>query len=262
MTRRSPLPSCFPEEAPRALFGLKEDHFWFSHRRAAILEAVRTCLPEGRDASVLDVGCGDGEILAPLSRRFRAVGIDRRFSDLLLAQRRGARRLVASEGGSDMPFASRFDLIGLFDVVEHVEDDAGFLRTAASLAVSGGFVLLTVPADPRLWGKFDQYAGHYRRYTRNALTGLLQEAGLEILRLLPLFRSLWPLARIGAVLQRNNRVSDPAREYRVASPWNELFRLILSVERRLFGSSESGIGTSWLVVSRTPGNEDQTRSSD
>jgi len=256
VTGKPPLPGSFPEEAPRALYGLKEDHFWFSHRRTAILEAVRTCLPEGRDARVLDVGCGDGEILAPLSLRFRAVGIDRRVSDLLLARRRGARRLVAGEGGADLPFRSHFDLIGLFDVVEHVEDDAGFLRTAASLAVPGGFVLLTVPADPRLWGKFDQYAGHYRRYTRNALTALLREAGLEALRLLPLFRALWPLARIGAVLQRNTRVSEPAREYRVARPWNEVLRGILSAERRIFGTSERGMGTSWLAVSRTTGKSD------
>jgi SAM-dependent methyltransferase len=250
VTGKSPLPGSFPDEAPRALYGLKEDHFWFSHRRTAILEAVGACLPEGQDARVLEVGCGDGEILAPLSRRFRAVGIDRRVGDLLLARRRGARRLVAGDGGPDMPFGPGFDLIGLFDVVEHVEDDAGFLRTAASLAVPGGFVLVTVPADPRLWGKFDQYAGHYRRYTRNAVTGLLQGAGLEVLQVLPLFRALWPLARIGAVLQRNTRVTDPAREYRVARPWNDLLRRILSVERRLFGTSESGIGTSWLAVAR------------
>ena len=252
MIGKPPLPACFPEEAPRALYGLKEDHFWFSHRRTAILEAVRKCLPEGRDARVLDFGCGDGEILAPLSLRFLAVGIDRRVGDLLLARRRGARRLVAGEGGSDIPLRRRFDLVGLFDVVEHVEDDAGFLRAAAALAVSGGFVLITVPADPRLWGKFDRYAGHYRRYTRSALTDLVQEAGLEVLRILPLFRTLWPLARIGAILQRNGRVSDPAREYRVARPWNELLRRILSVEHRLFGASERGIGTSWLAVSRSP----------
>jgi len=256
VTGEPPLPGSFPDEAPRALFGLKEDHFWFSHRRTAILEAVRACLPEGRDARVLDVGCGDGEILAPLSGRFRAVGMDRRVGDLLLARRRGARRLVAGDGGPDMPFGPGFDLIGLFDVVEHVEDDAGFLRAVASLAVPGGFVLVTIPADPRLWGKFDQYAGHYRRYTRKALTGLLQEAGLEVLRILPLFRALWPLARIGAVLQRNTRVTDPAREYRVARPWNELLRRILSVERRIFGTSESGIGTSWLAVARTTGKSD------
>ena len=192
--------SDFPDEAPGLLFDVKDGHFWFTHRRLAIRDAARACLSDApRRARVLDVGCGDGEVLAELCRDYRAIGLDPRFNDLSLARIRGATRLVAARGDQP-PFARSFDLVGLFDVVEHVADDAGLLRRAAELAVPGGFVLLTVPADPKLWSKFDRYAGHYRRYTRRALEDLLREAGLEQVRILPLFRILWPLARLQALL--------------------------------------------------------------
>lgn len=118
-TDSRPAPS-FPDEGPGLLFGLKDGHFWFTHRRLAIREAARGCLPGQGRARILDFGCGDGEVLTELSRHFRAVGLP---------------------------------------------------CGAAALAVPGGFILLTVPADPRLWSKFDRYAGHYRRYTRRVRSG-------------------------------------------------------------------------------------------
>ena len=244
-----PLP--FPDEGPGLLFGVKDGHFWFTHRRRAISEAARGCLPGGVRARVLDFGCGDGEVTTELARHFRAVGFDPRVNDLALARRRGARRLVAARGDC-APFTRCFDLVGLFDVVEHVADDVGLLRGAAALAVPGGFVLLTVPADPRLWSKFDRYAGHYRRYTRSALEGLLRDAGLEPVRLLPLFRVLWPLARVNALVARHREVENAGQEYRVAKIWNAALRGALALERSLFRSSARGSGTSWLAVARTP----------
>jgi SAM-dependent methyltransferase len=246
-----PLPAPgFPDEGPGLLFGLKDGHFWFTHRRIAIREAARGCLAGARGARVLDFGCGDGEVLTELSRHFRAVGLDPRVNDLALARRRGATRLVAARGA--LPFTRCFDLVGLFDVVEHVGDDVRLLRDAAGLAVPGGYVLMTVPADPRLWSKFDRYAGHYRRYTRRALEGLLRDAGLEQVRLLPLFRILWPMARVNALLGKRQEVTDAGQEYRVARIWNALLRGALALERSLFRSSERGTGTSWLAVARTP----------
>ena len=251
MRTDSPSVSGFPDEAPGLLFDVKDGHFWFTHRRLAILEVARASLPDASRARVLDVGCGDGEVLAELSRHYGAVGLDPRINDLALARIRGATRLVAARGDQP-PFARSFDLVGLFDVVEHVADDAGLLRRAVELAVPGGFVLLTVPADPKLWSKLDRYAGHYRRYTRRALEGLLRDAGLERVRILPLFRILWPLARLQALLGGQEEVTAPEREYRVAGIWNRLLRSALGLERFLFRSSERGTGTSWLAIARTP----------
>jgi hypothetical protein len=71
-------------------------------------------------------------------------------------------------------------------------------------------------------------------------------------RILPLFRTLWPLARINALLGRQQEVEDAGREYRVAGVWNGLLRGALAVERQIFRASERGTGTSWLAIARTP----------
>ena len=243
----------FPDEAPGFLYEVKAGHFWFTHRRRAIAGAARGCLAGRVRSRILDLGCGDGEVLVELSSVSPAIGLDPRLNDLSLAQRRGARRLVNADGDRP-PFARSFDLVGLFDVVEHVEDDTGLLRRACELVVPGGYVLLTVPADPKLWSKYDRYAGHYRRYSRPALEDLLRRAGLEPIRILPLFRILWPLARVQSLLQGQQEVTDPAREYRVAPIFNAILRGALSFEQTLFGSSEKIGGTSWLAVARLPQN--------
>lgn len=239
----------FPEDAHRVLASLRAGHFWFTHRRSSIVRAAEACLGARTNARVLELGCGDGEIAAALSQRWWTVGLERRLGDLLLARRRGVSRVVAAEG-STPPFLRCFDLVGLFDVVEHVQDDAGLLRTASALAVPGGWILLTVPADPRLLSKFDRYAGHYRRYTRGMVLELLKKAGLDAVQIIPLFRMLWPLGRIHALLQGKGEVTDPGKEYRVPGFLNWVLGRALSLERRVLADSQRGIGTSWLAVGR------------
>lgn len=241
----------FPDEAPGFLYEVKAGHFWFTHRRRAIRDAARSCLNGRPGARLLDLGCGDGEVLVELSSVSPAIGLDPRINDLSLARRRGAGRLVNADGAHP-PFARSFDLVGLFDVVEHVEDDTGLLRRACELVLPGGCVLLTVPADPKLWGKYDRYAGHYRRYSRRALEDLLRRAGLEPIRILPLFRILWPLARVQSLLQKTRDVADPAREYSVGGLANLLLSSALKLERALMRESVHIGGTSWLAVARFP----------
>jgi SAM-dependent methyltransferase len=80
--------------------------------------------------------------------------------------------------------------IGLFDVLEHIEDDSGFLHSIYRLLIPGGRFYLTVPAYRFLWSDADEYAGHRRRYTLKALTAILQQAGFSIEYSTYMF---WPL---------------------------------------------------------------------
>jgi SAM-dependent methyltransferase len=75
--------------------------------------------------------------------------------------------------------AAGVDTILLNNVLEHVEDDRGFLRAAARCA-PGGRLVIFVPAMQVLYGTFDSQAGHYRRYERAGLRFTLTEAGLRV----------------------------------------------------------------------------------
>jgi SAM-dependent methyltransferase len=70
--------------------------------------------------------------------------------------------------------------VGLFDVVEHMADDAGFLDQVRRALAPGGRLYLTTPAYPALWSGEDESAGHFRRYTRRGLTALLAARGFTV----------------------------------------------------------------------------------
>jgi SAM-dependent methyltransferase len=240
----------FPAVGHGILRRLRDGHFWFEHRKRCILAAVNGCLVNSPGGRVLEFGCGDGDVLAALARRYESFGFDRGLEDLAAA-RSNSLSVVAGEGAAP-PFSRSFDLVGLFDVVEHVPNDAGLLRIASSLARPGGWILLTVPADPALWTTLDDYAGHERRYTRAMLEDLCEKASLELVSVAPMFRVLWPLARARAALRGTHPVEDPESEYRVGALWNRILSAALAAERRLFGRTSRGQGTSWLAVARVP----------
>jgi len=82
--------------------------------------------------------------------------------------------------------------VGLFDVLEHIEDDKAFLRSMHGLMKSDALLYLTVPAYNFLWSKEDDSAGHYRRYTLISASAVLKSVGFEILYATYIFRFLPP----------------------------------------------------------------------
>jgi methyltransferase family protein len=101
--------------------------------------------------------------------------------------------------------AGRFDGVLMLDVIEHVEDDAGFVRSVVDeLLVPGGFALVSVPAWSELFTSHDVGLRHHRRYSPASCRKLLQGAGLEVVREGGLFHTLLPV-RVGQVLMERAR---------------------------------------------------------
>jgi hypothetical protein len=72
------------------------------------------------------------------------------------------------------------DLVTAFDIIEHVDDEAGALRELARVCRRGGYLLVTVPAFQFLWGNQDVISHHRRRYTRSMLRERIEAAGFRI----------------------------------------------------------------------------------
>ena len=157
------------------------EHWWFRGRRRIIDALIRRRVKPDRPLRILEVGCGTGSNIPLLQRYGPVEAVEPDAETRALAARRTG---VAVRGGFlpdevDLPDAA-FDLIVLFDVLEHIPDDLGTLKALRSKLAPGGSVLLTVPAMPWLWSAHDVAHHHRRRYTAAALREQAERAGYRI----------------------------------------------------------------------------------
>jgi SAM-dependent methyltransferase len=70
--------------------------------------------------------------------------------------------------------------IGMFDVIEHIDDDRAVLVELRRVLRQDGWLYLAVPAFPWLWSSEDAGGGHFRRYTINSLSKKVSESGFKV----------------------------------------------------------------------------------
>ena len=99
-------------------------------------------------------------------------------------QKLTARGGIAQPGKiTDLPFGDgKFDIVCAFDVVEHVEDDQRVFGEVSRVLKEGGIFIFSVPLHAGLWTKFDEFAGHVRRYDPADLPALLAAHDLTLER--------------------------------------------------------------------------------
>jgi hypothetical protein len=174
-SRHSPID--YPQEGNAFCYGLEEGSFWFNHRNAFILEALRRYPPDG---VLFDVGGANGYVARAIQQSgIETVLIEPGFEGVKNAQRRGISYLVCATL-EDARFESHtMPAVGIFDVLEHIENDNDFLAGLHRLLKPGGRLYITVPAYQFLWSIEDDFARHYRRYTLGHLKKLLAETGFS-----------------------------------------------------------------------------------
>jgi SAM-dependent methyltransferase len=243
---------------------VEDTHFWFVGRNNILGAALRMPTSGGAGPSrVLEIGCGTGNTLRVLRENFPGamlIGMDAFHAGLLHARSRTDARLV--EGRIErMPFRRRFDLIGMFDVLEHIEDDRAALGAVRESLEPGGRLVLTVPAGPSLWSRFDEESGHQRRYTAGTLRRVLAAAEFRVeyvtYFMSVIYPAVWISRRLEAALAPlSRRFAAPRRsaigsELHLPRLVNSMFRELLRLEtpiverrRRLpFGTSILAIAT-------------------
>jgi len=221
---------------------VEDTHFWFVSRNDILAAALSTLPTNGSAADcVLEIGCGTGNTLRVLREglpRAIVIGMDALHAGLLHAQSRAHARLVAGRV-EDMPFGTDFALIGMFDVLEHIEDDVAALRAVRQSLAPKGQLLMTVPAAPSLWSRYDEESQHHRRYTEAGLRRVLTAAHFEVEYITHFMSVIYPaiwisrrLERWGAAMSSDRSARAPAieRELRVPHVINAVLRQMLRVE--------------------------------
>jgi len=166
-------------------YEIEDRHWWFVGRRAVVGALIEQALGKPTDGApaarrILDVGCGTGGMLPLLSRFGRVTGTDSEPLALDYCRRRGFEDVHSQES---FTAPAPFDVVTLFDVLEHVPDHVGFLEWTRRLLKPDGHLVLTVPAFPFLWSRHDDLNHHQRRYKRADLKATLERGGFRVERL-------------------------------------------------------------------------------
>ncbi len=168
----------YPDEGNEGCMQLEERSFWFRHRNRVIIETLKRFSSE---EIFYDVGGGNGFVAAGIQEAgFPVALVEPGIVGAQNAKKRGVEHVICStlNGAKFQP--ESLPAVGIFDVLEHVEDHIGFLSEIWSYLKKDGHIFVTVPAYNWLWSEEDKYAGHHRRYTLFRLKEALHLSGFFV----------------------------------------------------------------------------------
>jgi SAM-dependent methyltransferase len=176
------------------------DHWWF-RGRSTIVERLLSAhgLTSG---TALDVGAGRTTLIPESFETFRL--------DLVVPQPRGSGPFVRGSA-LHLPFReSTFDVVGLFDLIEHVTDEASLLANTRGVLKPGGIVVATVPAHQWLWSSHDVQAAHVRRYSQKELQAIFRASRFRVVQCRQFYGFLLIPALVRKTLRLHQGIGAPA----------------------------------------------------
>ncbi len=240
----------FKPELFKQLVAIEKGHFWFRSRNRLLIWAIQTYFPHARN--LLEIGCGTGYVLLGLRAVFPCLvltGVDIYCEGLEFAKRVPETTLFQMDA-RQIPFENEFDVIGAFDILEHIEEDDVVLEQMYQATNPGGGILVTVPQHRFLWSAFDMLSDHKRRYVKKELVKKIERSGFHVVHITSFVSFLLPLMLLVRLLERR-KASDIMTEFRIHPFLNTCLEQILRLEHMLIRSRISlPAGGSLLVIAR------------
>ncbi len=168
----------YPRDGNDLCLSIEGKSFWFRHRNKVITTLVKSFVPNG---PVFDIGAGNGYVSLALEHSgVETVVVEPGARGARNAKTRGLGTVIHA-ALEDCEFQDQtIPAFGLFDVLEHVQNDSEFLNSLHRQLLPKGYVYVTVPAYNFLWSIEDDYAQHHRRYTVRTLTKTLESTGFAV----------------------------------------------------------------------------------
>jgi len=218
----------FPHEFYDQLALIESSHWWFLSRNKILLWVIRRYV--GDFKKFLEVGCGTGFVTSEIHRHFpdaEISGGEYHPQGLEYARKRVPTGVFKQIDACQMGEQGAYDLIGAFDVVEHIKSDSLAIENMAAALKDGGSLLLTVPQHQWLWSQADEYACHERRYSKKQLVDLVNGTGLDVVLTTSFVSLLVPLMYLSR-LGGKGKEYDPVSEFKIPRWLNAAMKVVLN----------------------------------
>ena len=241
----------FPLSAFNELAEKEAGHWWFRSRNQILLWVFKQYI--GNFQRFLEIGCGTGFVLEAIHNAnpsAKMYGSEYFEEGLAHARKRVPSANLSQLDAREMLEIEYYDVIGAFDVIEHINEDEMVLSNISRALKQGGALLVTVPQHRWLWSPADEYAGHVRRYTRAELVRKVTRSGLTVEYMTSFVSLLVPIMWLSR-LRSNNGNYDLMDEFQIPNWLNRLLEMIMTFELGLlkFGMTLP-IGGSLLLLAR------------
>jgi SAM-dependent methyltransferase len=210
-------------------------HWWYVARRKIIAALIRRDIRPPANAEILELGCGTGHNLAMLGEFGHVDALELDDEARSVAEKRLGRQVRSAPLPELAGVPERhYDLIGAFDVIEHIDDDTAALASIATKLKPGGKFILTVPAHRWMWSAHDVVNHHKRRYSKRSLRKLVESSPLK-LEAIGYFNSLLFPVAVAERLSSKLRGKDEADLNMPPALLNAALEKVFAAERHLVG---------------------------
>jgi len=227
----------------------QENHWWFKARRKIIHTILKKKI-SSKNTTILEIGCGTGSNLLMLREFGHVSAMEMDKFALDHASKITGIDVKTGWLPDNIPFQGKFDLICMFDVLEHIKDDTLALIKTRKMLNPNGILILTVPSHSWLYGTHDKIHHHYRRYSTKALKKILNISKIKILKTSHLNFFLFPalvLARIADAFYEQKKTIGYKTPRKLL---NTLLYKIFVFERYLIAKINVPFGGSVIVLAK------------
>ena len=227
---------------------LDQRHWWYCARREVVAALIERVVRPPANAAILEIGCGTGHNFPMLSQFGHVDALELDDQARSIAEKRLGRSIMSAPLPELAGVPERhYDLVGAFDVIEHIDDDAAAVRSIAGKLKPGGKFVMTVPAHQWMWSAHDTVNHHKRRYSKRRLAQLIEGSPLK-LDAVGYFNSLLFPVAIAERMASKALGKDGGDLALPPAPLNAALKRTFAAERHLIGRVPLPPGLSLFAV--------------
>lgn len=227
----------YPREGFEITARVEAQSFWCRTRNRVLRQVFMRFTDRSRPLDVLEIGCGIGGVLRELRLipNLRLTGSEVSLEGLSFARASIPDVDFIQLDATRLPFPEEFDVIGAFDVLEHIDADVTVIEQVYQALRPRGMFIITVPQYQWMWSTHDELFKHKRRYDRRLLTTRLEAAGFRLIYVTSFITALFPLMMAARIFARHpagvqNTGSAIAAQVGLPPAVNWIFDKIMRVE--------------------------------